>query len=114
MHNNSFFVFFILFVFAIFLLHYETNISGDVVDVSRRFCTDSDQGIRPYTPGYIKSDIGTFNDRCQDNLHQIREYYCTEGHYGGFYQVSSTVVSCGCGYTCVRDVVKIADACVKS
>ena len=114
MNDKSLFLFFILFVFAIYLFNNNIGISGNVVDVSHRFCSDTDGGIRPYTPGYIKSDIGTFNDRCVDNLHQIREYYCDEGHYGGVYRVSSNILSCGSGYVCVRDVLQNADACVKS
>ena len=114
MNDRVFFISFLFFVFFVYFIHHVPSLSGKVIDVSSRFCRDSDDGLRPYTVGYIKSDIGTFNDRCVDNLHQIREYYCDEGHYGGRYLVSSTIVACGPGYACVRDVFQHADSCVKS
>ncbi len=114
MEDRTLLIFFAFFVIGVFLLS-DFNISGKAtVDVSHRFCSDSDNGIKPYTPGYVKSDIGTFNDRCFDNLNQIREYSCEEGAHGGRYQVGSRVVNCGSGYRCVRDVAKNADACMRS
>ena len=101
---------FILFVF--FVNTY--SISGNVVDASHRYCSDSDKGIKPYSAGFASSDIGNFYDRCFSNLNEIREYYCTEGRYGGNYQVESKVIRCGEGFNCVRDVSGKADACVKS
>ena len=101
---------FILFVF--FVNTY--SISGNVVDASHRYCSDSDDGIKPYIPGFVSSDIGNFYDRCFGNLNEIREYSCGEGRYGGKYQVESKVVRCGEGFTCVRDISGKADACVMS
>ena len=105
---------FILFVVAIFLVG-KLEISGkQTFDVSKRFCEDSDNGISIYTPGFVESDIGTFNDRCFDNERQIREYFCTEGRFGGNYRVGSKVESCGIGsYGCKRDVIGSMDVCEK-
>lgn len=104
---------FVFFLFVVFLIN-NFNISGRVYDVSDRYCVDSDKGISAFTPGYVESDIGTFYDRCQDNLNQIREYSCKEGRFGGRYQVASKVVNCGSGYRCFRNVVGAADSCLSS
>ena len=119
MKDKILLIFLIFFVFVIFLFN-NLNISGNVVDVNRnivvgdhRFCLDSDNGIKPYTPGYVQSDIGTFNDICFDNLRQIREYYCDKGRFFGNYKVSSKVVSCGTGFKCVRNSLMNADSCMK-
>jgi len=116
MEDKNLLISFVFFVFVIFIIN-NSNISGSVVenkiDVSHRFCIDDDNGLKPYTPGYVRSDIGSFNDKCIDNLHQVREYFCTDGPHGGKYKVLSRVINCGDGYKCVRDVKNNADACVK-
>lgn len=113
MNGNSTFIFFVFFVIGVFLLN-NHSISGKTIDVSHRFCVDSDNGLKPYMAGYVKSDIGTFNDRCEDNLQRIREYHCGKGIDGRNYRVISNMVNCGEGYICSRDVVDNADACVES
>jgi len=105
----------ILFIgFIFFVNHF--SLTGQVPQVTSegRWCNDFDSGFSPYEPGYVESDIGTFYDRCFDNLRQIREYYCTEGRFGGNYQVESRVMSCGIGYECRRDIYGKADACQRS
>ena len=103
------------FVFILFVFFANTySLSGKAVSVNHRYCVDSDNGIKPYSAGYVESDIGNFYDWCFGNLNEIREYYCTEGRYGGKYQVSSKVVRCGEGFICVRDISGKADACVRS
>ena len=117
MDDKDLLVLFIFFVFVVFVMN-SFSISGNVVDgeidVSERFCVDSDKGIRPYTAGIVYSDVGNFNDKCRDNLRQIREYYCTEGPHGGNYKVLSRIVDCGEGFRCVKDYKGKADVCLKS
>ncbi len=110
MKDKTFVFLFALFIFGVFVYNSLFDLSGDIVGY--RFCYDTDDGIMAYTPGQVVSDIGNFNDRCFDNLNEIREYYCTEGRYGGQYQVGSLVARCGPGFICERDVIGEMDACV--
>ena len=110
---NARFILFFIFIFFVFVAN-NLGITGkQTFDVGKRFCSDSDDGISVYTPGFVESDVGTFYDRCFDNLRQIREYFCTEGRFGGQYQVESRVASCGIGYECKRDAIGNSDVCVK-
>ena len=114
MKDKTILISFVFFVFVIFLLN-NFNISGQVYDVSNRYCSDSDDGKKPFTAGYVDSDIGTFYDKCQDNLNQVREYYCEKDSRFlemGNYKPRSRVVNCGQGAVCVRNLDD-ADACVQ-
>src|SRR3989344_3522239 len=102
MNEKIFLILFISFVFIIFISIAYVDIAGDVP--YGRSCSDSDNGIFPNQPGGIVSDIGSFYDRCYDNLREIREYFCTKGRYGGIYKVDSKVVRCDVGFQCERDV----------
>ena len=111
MQEKYLLILFVFFIFSVFLVN-NSNISGKAsLNIDYGFCSDNDHGIKPFTPGYVKSDIGTFNDRCSDNSHQIREYYCNNERQS---QVTSKVINCGSGYMCRRDVLDNADACMKS
>ncbi|MFH1592460.1 MAG: hypothetical protein ABIB47_03785 [Candidatus Woesearchaeota archaeon] len=110
MKDKNFVIGFIFFIFVIFLFNSYFGVTGK--QVGGRYCEDSDNGIMIYTAGRVFSDIGTFNDRCFENLNEIREYYCTEGRYGGEYQVENRVSSCGVGYRCVKDISGDSDACM--
>jgi len=111
MKDNGVLIGFIFLIFGIFLYNSYFNVGGRVAE--GRYCYDNDDGIMIYTAGKVISDIGTFYDKCYDNLKQIREYYCGQGRYGGEYQVESKVTNCGIGYVCVRDVLEDADACMQ-
>ncbi len=95
----------VLLLFSLF-----SSFTGNVP--KGRYCYDSDDGISPYVAGRVVSDIGSFNDRCYDNLHQVREYFCVEGRLGGVYKVESRVVQCE-NALCERDIVGKMDACVR-
>ena len=111
MKNNAILIVFIFFIFGIFLYNDYFNIAGKVPE--GRYCYDNDGGVMIYTAGKVSSDIGTFYDKCYDNLKQIREYYCGKGRYGGAYKVESKVRNCGIGYVCIRDILLDADACMQ-
>ena len=113
MREDRVLVFLVFFVLSVFLIG-NANISGKSVSAKNRFCVDSDNGISPYSPGNVRSDIGIFYDWCFENLNEIREYYCVAGRLGGKYQVESKVVRCGSGFTCRRNIVGNADSCIKS
>ena len=112
MGDKIFLIGIVSFIFLVFLYNAYFDISGNIP--RGRYCYDADYGISIYDAGRVVSDIGAFNDRCFDNLHEIREYFCTEGRYGGVYKVDSKVVNCGFNYRCQRDVIGEMDACVMS
>lgn len=110
MKDRRFLIGFIFFIFLVFLVNDYLGFTGNVAE--GRFCEDTDDEIDVYSPGMVVSDIGLFNDRCFENLNEVREYYCVKGRWGGKYQVESKVVRCEYGDKCVKDVAGDMDACV--
>ena len=95
-------IFAILIVFALYLINLKFDIipqkivnetddsTGTTITYS---CTDSDDGLSYYMPGYTTDQDGTKSyDNCHDG--QLTEYYCSND------RVTTREVTCPTGYEC--------------